>query len=182
MMSLLARPWIRLPHLLAIYFALAIGAPFAVFVVYEVAVFVHSFEPSTQYLSPTIILILIILACIVIPYMFKALTRQTHVQKQELSWSPELAAELTSLFAAVGGLGVYLQERADSEKAYRQSLLIMEHMIRNVHSITLTDEHLDHFKEMKERLDKADNANKSEYHVLLSRFLQKYDEAHQSKA
>jgi hypothetical protein len=182
MMSLLARPWIRLPHLLAIYFALAIGAPFAFFVVYEVAVFLHSFGPSTQYLSPTTILILIILACIVIPSTYKALTRQTHERKQELSWSPEFAAELTSLFAAVGGFGVYLQERADSEKAYRQSILIMEHMIRNVHSINLTDEHLAHFREMKERLDEAGKANEFEYHTLLTRFLLKYDEAHQSKA
>jgi hypothetical protein len=180
MMSLLVRPWLRLPRLLAIYGAIAVGAPCALFVAYELASLFRSFEAFGEYLnSKAVLLAIIVVAFLVIPYIYRRLTNRRN--EQEFPYSPELAGSLTrSLFATLS-FGLYLQERSEHAQDYSKILYTMRFMIKNADRITLSDEHIQRLQETKNRLEQSDETANSEFYTLLKRFLAKYYDAHHSR-
>jgi hypothetical protein len=180
MMNLLARPWLRLPRLLAIYGAIAIGAPCTLFIAYELAALLRSYETFGDYLnSKTALLTIIVVVLLVIPYVYSRMTRRRG--EQDFPYSPELAGSLTrSLFATLS-FGLYLQERTKNEQDYRTMLYTMNFMIKNADRITLSDEHIKRLQETKKLLDRSDESGDSEFHILLTKFLEKYQETHHSR-
>jgi hypothetical protein len=181
MLSLLARPWLRLPHLLAIYATIAVGAPCAFFIVYELTVFLRSFESFGEYLNPkAVLLALVVIALLIIPYLYNKLTHRKE-SEQYLAYSPELATQLTSsLLATTFGLGMYLREREHAQ-THKQMLDMMHFMIKNVERIALSDENFKYFQEMKTLLERSDGGSESEFYILLTRFIERYQEAHPSQ-
>jgi hypothetical protein len=188
MTSLLARPWLRLPHLLAIYTAIALGAPCALFIIYELAAFLRSFQFG-EYLNSSIVLVtLVVIGLLIVPYIYSHLTHRPNIygpvtqrkERQESLYSPELAAKVAGSLVATFGLGRYMQEQSEHARFHEHILKTMHLMIWNVDHISLSDEELERLKETKMLLDRSDA--KSEFRTLLTRFLEKYQEIHQSRS
>ncbi|MGC1777061.1 MAG: hypothetical protein WBB34_03890 [Xanthobacteraceae bacterium] len=176
MMSLLAKPWLRLQSLLAIYAALAIGSTCLFFIVYELAVFLRSFETVAKYVnSPTLLLTLIVTVFLVVPHIVGSFRHRR--ETQEFVHSPELNASLASSLFATLGFGLYLQKQSKAAQFRRQSLDHMRFMVEHMDVTTLPDAYVEHLRTMKKTLEQPGRLADPEMHDLVTRLLEKCQKA-----
>jgi hypothetical protein len=175
MTSTLARPWLRLPHLLAIYFVIAVGGPCAFFIIYELVALLRSSEAlPDHFVSPVALLACVVITFLIIPYIYRQLTQKK--DKRETFYSPELVTELTGSLIASLSFGLYLREQSTYAQMHEQMLKQMRFMIENAEYLSLSDEHLENLQAL---LEHPRSDADSEYRALLTRFLEKYQETHQ---
>lgn len=178
MIGLLAKPWLGLPRLLAIYGTIAVGAPCAFFITYELTALFRSSGSLVEYpYAKAILLTLIIIGLLVVPFIRGKLTHRR--DKQESIYSDELAEALTSTLIASLGISQYLREQSAYSEIHEETIKTMHSMIANAGRINLSDEHLERMQQTKRFLERSGNESDFEFLALLTRFLDKYQETHQ---
>lgn len=174
MMALLARPWVRLPHLLATYSTIAVGAPLVFFAAYELDVFLHSSKAFGGYFnSPIAVLVIVVIALLVVPSVFTHLTqkdRKQEVPKDEAElFSSMFAAKITSSLAAGVGIGLYLREQNNNALEREYMLNHLRFMIQHAGEIPFTEKEL---SELQADLERPTSNADPEYRALLAQFIQ----------
>jgi len=201
MMHLLARPWLRLPHLLAIYATIAVGAPCALFTAHELAIFMRSFGPIGHFFTGAVLVLFILVLTFV---FYKASYLHSRLSSLELHSAGKLLHSLTAINYGITPRDAdevarlkWLLRIEPRETLDRLMMLeireTLNAMIKAADKTVFTDEALEALKEMNASLEKLDqsvgqknttagNTFTSEFRILLTRLIEKYQQAHQSKS